>query len=514
MKGTVPVLKGSVASRLLGGSAAGSLGFALSVLQAVLQVPLLLQVWPAETFILWVGVQGLFGLITSVDVGFHAFVGAEANMIGVAKSGDVQRLLSSAMRFTTASAALQLAACVAVSVIGCTWAGAGRSMSYLKDIGPPLVALAAYWLIVGSQNGLLCRLYLAYGETVRYQLFGVAQKALLFIATVATAWCGGGVLKVAIAYAFAAGAVAACNVIDLKWRRAAVMPRWETGCWSQGFAIFRRSLGISLSMFLDQITNGGVAAYVSAAIPSATAAQFSTIRSLTNAISQASGVVMFPTVPELGRDATPSRIARAALLIDALMLVCVTPLAVAMTFAAPWIPDLYATWTRKVLSFDAVVFVALAAAVLIRQVGMPFTLFLSATNEVGSQFKATCLRAAVLAAGVACLAAVGGAAGIAAALALAEAVVLGFAYLATSFCFQQYNGCLGRLQAALALAHVCTSVVVMFTAYRFVESSSGAYAAGVAVHAVIAITQVRAVPEGLREKLAMLLGGRGKAAGG
>jgi hypothetical protein len=145
---------------------------------------------------------------------------------------------------------------------------------------------------------------------------------------------------------------------------------------------------------------------------------------------------------------------------------------------------------------------------------MPFTLFLSATNEVGSQFKATCLRAAVLAAGVACLAAVGGAAGIAAALALAEAVVLGFAYLATSFCFQQYNGCLGRLQAALALAHVCTSVVVMFTAYRFVESSSGAYAAGVAVHAVIAITQVRAVPEGLREKLAMLLGGRGKAAGG
>jgi len=126
-----------MASRLLGGSAAGSLGFALSVLQAVLQVPLLLQVWPAETFILWVGVQGLFGLITSVDVGFHAFVGAEANMIGVAKPGEVQRLLSSAMRFTMASATLQLVACVIVSIIGWAWAGAGQATSYLEDVGPP-----------------------------------------------------------------------------------------------------------------------------------------------------------------------------------------------------------------------------------------------------------------------------------------------------------------------------------------------------------------------------------------
>ena len=433
-------------------------------------------------------------------------------MIGVAKSDDVKRLLSSAMRFTTASAALQLAACVVVSVIGWRWTGAGQVPSYLKDVGPSLVALAADWLIAGTQNGLLCRLYLAYGETVRYQLFGVAQKALLFIATIATAWCGGGVLKVAIAYAFAAGAVAVCNVIDLKWRRAAVMPQWSIGCWSQAMAIFRRSLGISLSGFLDQMTTGGVAAYVSAAIPSATAAQFSTIRSLTNAISQASGVVMFPTVPELGRDATPSRIERAALLIDALMLVCVTPLAVAMTLAAPWVPWLYANWTRKVLAFDPVVFVALAAAVLVRQVGMPFQLFLIATNEVASQFKATCLRAFIVAAGVASLAAVGGAAGIAAALALAEAAVLGFAYLATTASFRQYDGSLGRLQAGFALAHVCTSVVVMFATYRFAISSYVVCAIGMAAHAVIAIAQLRTVPEVLREKLALRFGGKGKVA--
>ena len=164
------------------------------------------------------------------------------------------------------------------------------------------------------------------------------------------------------------------------------------------------------------------------------------------------------------------------------------------------------------LAFDAAVFVALAAAVLIRQVGMPFQLFLIATNEVGSQFKATCLRAFFVAAGVASLAAVGGAAGIAAALALAEAGVLGFAYLATTASFRQYDGSLGRLQAGFALAHVCTSVVVMFATYRFTISSYFVCAIGMAAHAVIAIAQLRTVPEVLREKLALRFGGKGKVA--
>lgn len=496
-----PLVKGSVATRLFGGSAAGSLGFAVTVLQAVLQVPLLLQVWPAETFAVWMGVQGLFGLITSVDVGFHAFVGAEANMVGVERPAEVQRLLSSAVRVTVVSAVLQALGCVLVALVGRTGAGLGPWAAYLREVGPPLVALALYWLLIGSLNGLLCRLFLAHGETVRYQLFGVVQRALVFLAVIAEAWGGGGVTEVAVAYAFASGVVSAFTVLDLCRRRGPLMPRWMDGSWGQAWTTLRRSLGISLSMFLEQTTNGGVAAFASAALPAATASQFSTMRSLTNAVSQASGVVMFPTVPEFGRDATPARIHRASLLIDALMLVCVTPMAVATTAAAPWVPGLYAVWTRAVLGFDPSMFVALSAAVLIRQLGLPYLLFLIATNRVHGQFAATCLRAVVLVVTAAAIGRSAGAGGIAIGLAASELAVLAFASAATAADFRRYDGRIGRRHAVLAALHVLTTVTVLLAASEPRFSKGFPWAFGLAAHAAILGAQVRAVPPAFRERV-------------
>jgi O-antigen/teichoic acid export membrane protein len=499
-------VKGSIGSRLIGGSAAGAVGFGLSVLQAVLQVPLLLQVWSAETFAVWMGVQGLFGLMTSVDVGFHAFVGAEVNMLGGARPVEVRRLLSSAMRMTTASAAIQVAACAIAVMIGGT--GLHPVSDYLAEVGVPLLALSLYWLAAGTQNGLLCRLYLAYGETVRYQLFGVAQKACTFLAVIATAWCGGGVAEVATAFAMAAAGTSVLNILDLKVRRPAVYPHWSLGDWRSAWSALRQSLGISLSMFLDQTANGGLAAFVSATLPATGAAQFSTVRSLTNAVTQASGIVMFPAVPELGRDATPSRIGRAALLIDALMVVCVTPLAMATTLVASWVPELYRTWTRGVLDFDASVFIALAAAVLVRQLGMPFQLFLIATNRVRSQFTATCLRAGILGAGVAVLAPTGGAAGIATGLLLAETVVSGYAFAATAADFKRYAGCLSGGHAGLALLHVITALLVMFATFRPGVSAALPCGIGCLVHLGIAAAQARGVPAFLRQRLADWWAGR------
>lgn len=501
-------VKGSIGSRLLGGSLAGAIGFGLSVLQAVLQVPLLLQVWPAETFAVWVGVQGLFGLITSVDVGFHAYVGAEVNMLGVGRATEVRRLLSSAMRMTTASAAVQVAACAIAVVVGRIGAGRSPGATYLAEVGVPLLALSLYWLLAGTQNGLLCRLYLAYGETVRYQLFGAAQKALTFLAVIATAWCGGGVAEVATAFAIAAAGTSLLNIVDLKVRRPAVDPQWSLGDWRGAWSALRQSLGISLSMFLDQTANGGLAAFVSATLPATKAAQFSTIRSLTNAVSQASGVVMFPAVPEMGRDATPARIGRAALLIDALMVVCVTPLAIAATLAASWVPDLYRTWTRGVLPFEPAVFIPLVAAVLVRQVGMPFQLFLIATNRVRSQFTANCLRAGILTVGVAVLAPSGGATGIVVALALAEAAVMGYAFAATVVDFKRYDGSLGGGQAGLALLHVITAVLVMFVTYRPGASAALPCTIGCLVHLGIIVIQARSVPSVVRERVAQWWAGR------
>lgn len=501
-------VKGSLASRLLGGSLAGMIGFGLSVLQAVLQVPLLLQVWPAETFAIWMGVQGLFGLLTSVDVGFHAFVGAEVNMLGTDRPVEVRRLLSSAMRMTTASAILQVAACAVAVGVGRGWAGLGTVPGYLAEVGMPLLVLSLYWLVAGTQNGLLCRLYLAHGETVKYQLFGAVQKACTFVAMIATAWCGGGVSEVSLAFAVAAGVTAMAAVLDITRRRSDVAPRWAAGSWATAWSTLQQSLGISLGMFLDQSANGGLTAFASAALPATRASQFSTVRSLTNAVSQAAGVVMFPAVPELGRDATPRRIGRAALLIDALMLACVTPLAIATTLTAAWIPELYRTWTRGVLAFDPGVFVALAAAVLVRQVGMPFQLFLIATNRVRSQFITTCLRACVLAVGVAALAASWGAAGLAAALAVAEVAVLAYASFAAARAFRRYDGVVGGYHSGLALLHVLTTTLVMFVTFRSNGSTAVPCTIGFLLHVGIVAAQVTGMPPVVRDRLSRWWFGR------
>jgi hypothetical protein len=505
-EGEAPI-QGTMLGRLLGGSAVSLLGFMVTVLQALLLVPLLLSVWTAETFAVWVTALGIHAFLISCDVGFHAFLGVEIILKGLGQRAEVRKLFSVALRAWVVLSAGQLLVVGLMRYAGEYIPGVkADTVQLLKDTSGPLAVLVCQWILVGSLLSLVCRVLLAGGQTVLFQWFGMLHRTLLFLATIIPAWAGLGAFGVAVAYAGIASVSGLLTIVYVFRRYPGLVPWWADGTWHEAWSLFRRSTGLTLSNVLEQSTVGGLTAFVAGAFHELQVASFSTLRSLANFITQASGVVLNPAVPELGRSAAPPTIHKAVLIIESAFVIATAPLAMGLSFISPWVAPLYSAWTRHELPFDARLFIGLAAAVLARQVGTPLQYFLLATNRVQPQLMASAIRVGVLF-GLLPVAIKGfGFPGVGAAIAAAE--VSGLVYLAsvTVRLFPEYGGQLPLRGVWLASGHVAVTVATL-TAVLGLGAPRWPCLVGAAMaHGALLIAQVRSLPPELIARAARMAG--------
>lgn len=507
-------IRGTMLSRLLGGSAVSLLGFCVTVLQAILQVPLLLEVWPAETFAAWVTATAMHSFLVSCDIGFHSFIGVELILSGLGGHARVRRLFAAALRVWVVLSLIQLAVLAVVRWGPSTLAAFHpETARVFESAGKPLAVLIAQWVLVGSLHSLVCRVLLAGGQTVLFQWLGIIHRTLLFAATVAAAWLGLGATGVALAYSAAGSLSAVLTIWFVLSTYPMIVPRLSDGSWRAAWALFGRSTGLTFANMLEQSSVGGLTTAVAGAFHELQVAAFSTMRSLANFVSQAAGVVMNPAVPELGRSANPESIHKAALIIEGAFVVGCATLAAGVSLAAPWMADLYAAWTRHALPFEPLFFIGLVAAVLVRQVGMPLQYFLLATNRVRPQFIASAIRAAALYASLPVLIPWLGLVGVGTAMVVAEACCAGYLAVVTRRAFLECGGTLPPWGARLATAHVVVAVAALFGVMVVRHHAMVWLASALAAHVVILGLQIRQFPPDIvLRMLCMLPIARGTAA--
>ncbi|MCE2725691.1 MAG: hypothetical protein LW698_02795 [Planctomycetaceae bacterium] len=489
-----PVI-GTMLSRLVGGSAVSLIGFGVTVLQAILQVPLLLAAWPAETFAAWVTALAMHAFVISCDVGFHSFIGVEITLTGLGDCRPVRQLFGAAVRIWGVFSVLQIA------ILAAVWFGpdllAGMdipSIEILRAARAPFAIFVIQWIFVGSFLSLVCRVLLAGGETIFFQWFGVLHRTLLFAATVTAAWAGAGAGAVAIAYSFA-GTLSALLCITYVLRRyPAIVPKSPDGSWQIAWSLFRRSTGLTVSSMLEQSSVGGLTTAVAGVFDDLQTAAFATMRSLANFVTQAAGVVLNPTVPEFGRAATPENIHKAALIIDSALIIGTTVLATTVSVASPWTRALYGAWTRNELPFDTWLFVGLVAAVLIRQVGVPFHCFLHGTNRVRQQFVATAVRASVLFGTLPLAINRLGLSGISTAMVAAEICTAAYLLVVVRQAFREYGQPLQLISPILAAAQTLGAVACLGGALASPVGSHACVGAAIAAHTVLLGLQLRSLP--------------------
>ncbi|MDZ4688737.1 MAG: hypothetical protein SH850_26995 [Planctomycetaceae bacterium] len=491
-------VRGTMLGRLLGGSAVSLLGFFVTVLQAILQVPLLLAVWPGETFASWVTAVAMHALLVSGDVGFHSFIGVEIILIGLEKTADVRSLFAASLRIWAILSLVQAA------VVGVVWCVPGLMASVAPDTARllasaagPLAVLVVQWILVGSLHSLMCRVLLAGGQTVLFQWLGIVHRTLLFAAIVTAAWFGLGVNGVALAHAGVATVSGVVVVAYVIRDYPGILPRWADGTCRSAWTLFGRSTGLTFSSMLEQLSVGGLTTLVAGAFHELQVAAFSTMRSLANFVTQAAGVVMNPAVPELGRSAGPSTIHKASLIIESAFVIGLAPLALAVSLAAPWMPALYGAWTRHELPFDVPLFIGLVVAVLVRQVGMPLQYFLLATNRVRPQFTASAIRVVVLYGFLPVTIPWMGLGGVGAALVVAEVCCTFYLVTATSRSFVECGGTLEPRSIHLASSHALIAAAAISGVLLVGGSQIVCIGSALVAHGIVLGLQIRRLPSHL-----------------
>jgi hypothetical protein len=488
-------IRGTTLGRLVGGSAVSLVGFCVTVLQAVLQVPLLLEVWPAETFTAWVTALAMHAFVISCDVGFHSFIGVEIILTGLGRRAAIRGLFNDALRVWAVLSVVQLA------IVAAVWFGPrllpgvdAQTIQLLGAARVPFAILVVQWIVVGSLLSLVCRVLLAGGQTIFFQWFGVMHRTMLFVATVVAAWAGRGVGGVALAYSVAGTVFAVIGIVYVLRRYPLIVPHRADGSWRTAWSLFRRSSGLTVSSMLEQSAVGGLTTVVAGVFHDLQTAAFATMRSLANFVTQAAGVLLNPAVPEFGRAATPAGVHKAALIIDSAFIIGTTMLAAAVSISSPWARTLYAAWTRHELPFDASLFIGLVAGVLIRQVGLPLHYFLLGTNRVRPQFVATAIRATVVYGSLPFAIAWLGLTGVSVSIVAAEGCTAAYLTAVMRQAFRDYGRAFQPQGPLLAAAQAIVAVACLGGVLATPASPSVFVGAALAAHAMLLMLQIRTVP--------------------
>jgi len=395
-----PVVGGRLETRLAAGSFASLVSLLFGIGTAIVQVPLLLAAWGEETYGAWLLVSAAYSLIISLDLGHQNYVANKISMLGLHDVAACRRVLGSAVKAACIIGMAEVAAAVAVAWSGLfsVWLpGEQASVHAIRvQAAVSLIVQTLFFATAGSIGGILVRLYVAGGLYARAQWLGVAQRFAMFVGLVGAAACGFSMGLATCSYVLAGASVCIYTFWDLRKSFPEYWPWWSTGSLSMGLRQAVSSLGLTATSVSDQCAAAGFLAISGSRTHASGVATLGTLRTLSNSILQAAGVLVLPVLPDLSRFAASADHGKANAALAALWLISTAPLSVAVTLLGPFVGDFFRWWTRGALTFSAPLFALLVCSTLVRQWQSPMALFLFSANRVRAQLVISLLRAGAL----------------------------------------------------------------------------------------------------------------------
>jgi O-antigen/teichoic acid export membrane protein len=416
--------RGDVAARAMAGSAVGLVNVVLGIGTAVATVPLLLRHWDQQTYAVWVAVFAVYSLLQTADTGHTGYLGNEFLRLAHSDPTAYRRTFASGLRIAIVLGAAQLLLAVALLLVGLVprVLGIPLSGSAAATAGLSLVALALGWWASGSFGGVIAGLYLPAGDFVRAQGWAIASRVLLFACLVGPAVAGYGVLGAAVATGVG-NVVFTLLLLADAWRRYPITRHWAADAsWGLALGNVRRSLVVTGNNASAQLSTSGLALAVSSLLGAAMLLSFTTLRTLANAATAVTTVVVSPLVPDMVRYRTQEDWGKLHVCFEACwwgvgLLVHLGTLA-----CFPIAGYVYTLWTGGRIPFDAPLFAVLAWTIGLAGIGAPALRYLQAMNRLAAQSLANASYFAALASALPLALTPLGLSGVGIALALAELV--------------------------------------------------------------------------------------------
>lgn len=390
--GFVPVER-----RVMTGSVVSAVAFALSILQTLVQVPLLLRFWSPQEYGMWIAVGAAASLVTALDLGHQNYLGNLFNRFWVEDQGRLKATVASGVLAACGIAVLELLAGICLLLFGrMEWLGGPvHPGAEGEAFRIAFLSYLVFWVANGSVGGVLTRLYQPAGQFVWAQILGIIYRlsgllALIVAASLGASIAGAMLTQVAV--------LTACNVYtfwDLRRKFPKFYPWWRGGEILLAWKNFRASLVLTVNVVLEQLASNGLVLLVVGILAPVEVAVFTTMRTVANTALQGIAILLYPIVPDVVRYHFQREPEKLSAVFGAIWCLSCSLVCLGFSLGALVIEPLYSLWTHRSLPFDRELFSLIAVAVSIRQWTSPLQIYLNGINLLPPQTLAVAVRAGI-----------------------------------------------------------------------------------------------------------------------
>lgn len=394
----------STASRLISGSAASWVQIVVTMLSQIALVPIYLSHWSVEMYGIWLAIQALVSITSTLDFGHQEFMGYEFLRIGREDRSTLSIFIWSGVSVGLVISLLQIVLLLAFLTTGTLpkllGKASGVSTELLRDAGLVLVLQGLAWLLSISVTGLLFRALAPFGYYPRMAWWNLGSAIMTALAPVTAVLLGAHLLVTGLVVASATVAFSIPIYVDLfRLLRREQIPFCKPSV-KLGWQNFLRSLAVSGKWLLENARQQGVRLVLAPLAGAAGLAAFSTMRTGANVALQGLNTIVNPLMPELMRFLHQRDQDRVESAFGTIWFVLVAVLSPAMVLIQTIVEPLYLLWTRGRVMFNPLLFATLSLSVLTYAVSQPAIAVVKGNNLLKPQLLLSSLAAFVVVGGV------------------------------------------------------------------------------------------------------------------
>lgn len=390
----------SVTSRLISGSAASWARIAVTMIAQVALVPLYLSHWNVSTYGIWIAIQALVNLLSTLDRGYVEYLGYEFLRMDKENRSKVSLRLWSGLTLILIIGLVEFALILSFSGLGYLPYLLGEkevvSLTMSKQIAITFMLQWVGWTYFSNTTGLFFRALTPYGYYPRMGWWNVIS-AIITAAVPAVAVVMGANLLVAGIWAFASlFVVSLMQFFDIFNLLKKTGIPFVKSSFKIAFKDYSVSLVLSGRFFLENFRQQGVRLLLAPFTGSAGIAAFSTMRTAANVAQQGLLTITHPLLPELMRFLSQRDKERTQAAFDTVWLVVVFVLAPAVVILQAMAPPLFHLWTGGQIIYDPLLFGTLSLGVLVYAWAQPALAIMVGNNLLKNQIVVSIVSAVIV----------------------------------------------------------------------------------------------------------------------
>jgi O-antigen/teichoic acid export membrane protein len=394
----------TAASRLISGSLASWALIAVTIVSQIALVPIYLTYWSVEEYGIWLAIQAIISVLSTVDVGYQNFLGYEFFKFAKDNRTQVSKYLWSGICISIGISLAQIVLILIFLASGALPILLGESRSVNTELmdaaGIVLLVQSFTWLICTTILGLVSRALAPFGYFPRTAWWRFVHAIITALAPLLAVVFGADLLIAGFASATGLILYSVPVYIDLFRLLHKEKVFFTSPSFKLGYSNFVRSLGVSARSLLENTRQQGVRLFVAPLAGVSGLAAFSTMRTGANVALQGLNTILNPIMPDLMRFLHERDQQRSEAAFATIWIVVVAFIAPGIVILQIFIEPFYIMWTQGKIPFDPLLFALLSLGVLVFAVIQPAMAVVIGNNLLRPQLTISAFAAAIVVAGL------------------------------------------------------------------------------------------------------------------